>query len=117
MNNAGEIAGYYTDNANKQHGFIRTADGTVTAFDAPGAANSFVLGIGPDGTACGFENDASTVATGIVRAPDGTITTISALGAGTVTGTGTYAYAVNARDWVAGYMVDNAGVVHGFLSK
>ena len=89
----------------------------MVPFDAPCAANTSVYGIGPDGTVCGFETDPSNVAIGMIRAPDGTITTIAAPGTGTVLGTGTYAYGVNGRDWVAGYIVDNAGLLHGFLSK
>jgi predicted membrane protein len=43
INTAGIIAGTYTDANFVAHGFVRAANGTITAFDAPGAGNNALL--------------------------------------------------------------------------
>jgi hypothetical protein len=43
INTAGVIAGTYTDANFVAHGFVRAANGTVTAFNAPGAGNNALL--------------------------------------------------------------------------
>ena len=37
IDTAGDIAGTYTDTTGARHGFLRTANGAITTFDAPGA--------------------------------------------------------------------------------
>src|SRR5450759_772632 len=37
MNPAGAVSGWYFDANGVYHGFLRTSDGTITEFDAPGA--------------------------------------------------------------------------------
>jgi hypothetical protein len=44
------ITGFYSDAAFLNHGFLRAADGTITTFDAPGAAQgTFPQQINPGG--------------------------------------------------------------------
>ncbi len=43
INPAGIIAGTYTDTNYVAHGFVRAANGTITTFDAPGAARNALL--------------------------------------------------------------------------
>jgi hypothetical protein len=59
------------------HGFIRTADGAVTKFDAPGSGRQGVTvayAINNSGIVAGAFTDATGVQDGFVRASDGTIT-------------------------------------------
>ena len=49
INNRGVIVGAYGDSHNVDHGFVRARDGTITGFDAPGAAGTlgyFINGVG-----------------------------------------------------------------------
>jgi hypothetical protein len=131
INDSGEITGSYTDKPVKHgliragHGFMRAANGTITTFEAPGAATGagVVQGtisgrINAAGDATGFYPDAKGVFHGFVRAADGTITSFEAPGAGTA-GTsmlpGTFAFSINDSANITGFYVDSKGVFHGFL--
>ena len=37
MNPSGAITGFFTDSANAAHGYVRSNQGVITVFDAPGA--------------------------------------------------------------------------------
>ena len=61
INNSGAIAGSYQDAGGLGRSFLRTSDGTITPFDAPGATCSptqnfcsFSYGINPAGTIAGI---------------------------------------------------------------
>jgi len=96
INPAGAITGFYSDASFANHGFLRDADGTITTFDAPGAAQgTFPQQINPAGSIAGYYTDASSVNHGFVRAADGTIRTFEAPGAGTHTFQGTTASSIN----------------------
>jgi hypothetical protein len=72
INDLGEIAGYYEDANTVNHGFVRTANGAITTFDAPGACSTeappagcayngtFVLGINLLGAVVGQYWDENT---------------------------------------------------------
>ena len=49
INSAGTVAGYYLDSSGVYHGFVRTATGTFTSFDPPGAATTEALSINSAG--------------------------------------------------------------------
>jgi hypothetical protein len=49
INDAGLIAGDYTDVNNVFHGFVLFTDGTITTFDAPGAGSGYGQGTFPNG--------------------------------------------------------------------
>jgi len=75
INPEGEIAGYYNDGHNINHGFLRARDGTITTFDAPGAGTgnlqgTLAFGINPKGEITGSYTDASNVVHGFVREGD-----------------------------------------------
>jgi hypothetical protein len=122
INDAGEIAGYYADASGVVHGFLRARDGTLLAFDAPGA------GTGPgQGTFAGFSElnnagefvggyiDASYALHGFLRARDGAITTIDIPDAGTGAGQGTSTGFINREGVIVGNYIDASNVSHGFL--
>jgi len=117
INSAGAITGQYWDAYNVSHGFLRAADGTITPFDVLGASATAALSINPAGAITGEYFDAKGVAHGFLRAPDGTISTFDAPGAGSVPDSfqGTFGSSINPSGWIAGFIVDESGVYHGFL--
>jgi hypothetical protein len=44
IDTAGDVAGTFIDNNFVGHGFLRSANGTITEFDAPDAGNSATRG-------------------------------------------------------------------------
>jgi hypothetical protein len=133
INTEGAIAGYWTDNGSPHpvyHGYVRSASGTITTFDAPGAGTSensvyvegtFALSINDDGVITGYYVDSSEGYHGFVRAADGTITTLNAPGAGTGLNPdtqdplGTKALSINDDGAITGYYIDPNEGYHGFM--
>lgn len=75
INPAGEIVGNYFDAAFVTHGFLRTTDGIITSFDAPGAGvATFPVAITPQGLVVGWYLDANFGSHIFLRAKDGTFT-------------------------------------------
>src|SRR6202035_5215019 len=95
INDTGVIAGDYYDSNVVLHGFVRAADGTVTAFDPTGSVETEVWGINAAGTASGTYQDGNPGPFyGFTRAADGTITS----------------FQVSASDTFASGMNDNGAV-------
>lgn len=120
LNAAGVIAGDYFDANFVIHGFVRAKDGTITTFDAPGAATlpfegTVTDGINPAGEVVGSFLDPSSVSHGYVRAKNGAITAFNVSGAGTGIGQGTFAASINPVGAITGYYVDANAVNHGFV--
>jgi hypothetical protein len=113
-NNAlGVTAGYYTDTNIVPHGLLRTPDGRIASFDAPGAGLGYGLNQGTVayaindlGVIAGLFEDASYVFHGFVRDPDGSFTTFDAPGAGTGTNQGTLAFNINPEGTTAGIYIE-----------
>ena len=116
INDAGTIVGQYGD-SNGDHGFARARDGTITRFDAPGAAGTLGYFINIGGTIVGPYYDANGASHAYIRAPGGSFTEFDAAGAGTGSGQGTFALGVNKRGWVTGDYIDSNGVHHGFVRR
>lgn len=129
INATGEITGFYIDANRVFHGFLRAANGAITApIDAPGASTSptkkgftfsgtLPVGISAAGVIAGMYTDANGVHHGFIRAANGTITApIDAPGAGT-TGvfSGTLVSGINAGGDITGVYEDANRVNHGFL--
>ena len=120
INDRGEIGGNFQDANNVLHGFLRAADGTVTAFDAPGAGTSGGQGtqgfaINSKGTIVGKTIDAGYAQHGMLRTRDGTIIVFDAPGAGTGGGQGTLATNINSEGVIAGSYLETNNVFHAFL--
>jgi hypothetical protein len=136
INPAGAITGFYSDSKNVMHGFLRTPDGRITTFEAPGAGSETVTGflgttipgvyggqgtyaisINPAGAITGFYADKDDAVHGFLRTPDGKFTTLDApsLYAGTGAGQGTFTTNINPAGVIAGNTVDEGGVMHGFV--
>ena len=132
IDSAGDITGIYNDTSCVRHGFVRSANGTFSSFDAPGAVT-------PSGSACttkgspqcplggtnpvsintagdttGLYEDAGGVFHGFKRSASGTITSpIDVPGAGML---GTGATSINDSGEITGVYSDANVVFHGFLS-
>jgi hypothetical protein len=95
--------------------FVRAANGTITDFDAPGGAGTYLYGINRAGTITGDSWLSGQGASGIVLATGGTLTTFNVPGAGMAENQGTIGYNINASGAIAGYYVDANNVSHGFV--
>jgi hypothetical protein len=132
INAAGDIAGFYVAANGGFHGFIRAADGTITApIDVPGAGTSggtehhgsvvgtLPLSIDAAGDTTGIYTDASQVDHAFVRAADGTMTyPIDAPGvatSGPVFLPTTLAASINTEGVITGTYEDSSGVFHVFV--
>ena len=80
LNDWGAITGVYFDANGVGHGFLRTPDGEVGSFDAPGAANvtpqapwywmgTLPYSINDEGVITGYYIDANNVSHGFLRTP------------------------------------------------
>lgn len=135
INPAGAITGFYSDANNVMHGFVRTPDGRITTFEAPGAGSESVTGftptpggvlggqgtypwsINPGGAITGWYIDGSNVAHGFLRTPGGEFISFDAPPKYLGTGEGQGTFPANINPWgvIWGEAVDSNGVSHGFL--
>jgi len=106
----GEIDGYYVDQNNGFHGFLRARDGTFTTIDPPGSAFTIAGGINHAGAITGYYFDANSVAHGFLRARDADFTIFNAPGAGIRA-----AFSLNPKEEITGIIIDDSNVLHGFL--
>jgi len=124
----GTIAGTYTDSKSVRHGFIRTESGSISTFEAPGAAtvplpanaNCALPGTGGvsinlAGEIAGAYLDADAVYHGFLRSAGGAITAINAPNAGDEALQGTIAFGINTAGTVVGTYADSNFVFHGFV--
>ena len=115
------VAGFYIDGVGAEHGFLRSASGTITTFEAPNAGTgseqgTIVTGIDASGDVIGAYTDSNNAIHGFVRnASTGAFTMIDAPGAGTLTYQGTYPDAFDAAGDISGSFTDANNVVHGFV--
>lgn len=127
----GTIAGGYMDNNFVVHGLIRSPNGTLITYNAPGAGTlpgsdegtgcpGCKPGLNQSGTIAGTYRDTNNVSHGFVRSPGGEFTTFDAPGAGTGSNQGTGCpsdCSVNLNDLgaIAGVYIDANTVYHGYL--
>jgi hypothetical protein len=121
INLEGTITGNVTDNNFGTHGFVRTAKGRFTNFDAPGAdpivGCTCPSGINDLGAIAGNTVDTSGVNHGFVRTAEGQFTIFddSQAPAGTVAGQGTIPVGITDFGVIAGNYVDGNYGEHGFV--
>jgi hypothetical protein len=129
IDTAGDIAGTYTDTSGARHSFVRTASGTITPFDPPGANTNPCASTGMGKLLCGSGAfgmddamdivgtyfDMSNVANGFLRyGSTGSFVAVSASAAGTGAFQGTAILAINASGTMAGTYADSNSMLHGF---
>jgi hypothetical protein len=118
MNAAGMIAGYYFDEGNLGHSFLRTPQGSVTTFDPPGATCdvattnvcSTANGINAEGVISGSFTDASGVHS-YLRFGNGSFKIFDVPGSANYTA----AENINAAGTVVGAYIRSDNTFHGFL--
>jgi hypothetical protein len=120
INDAGVIVGYVGDVNGVFHGFVRSPDGKITAFDAPGAGTgaglgTFAFGVNDFGTATGYFVDSSGEGHGFLRGAGGKIQTFDYTGGGAAGYLGIYPESINNAGAVAGWETDGSGFSHGFV--
>ena len=133
INAAGTVTGFFSDSNNVMHGFVRSCQGEIKTFDAPGAGSQSVPGfvatpvgvytgqgtypfsINPEGAITGFYADSDNVAHGFVRWPNGAFLTFDVKGAGTAAGQGTEALNISPSGEIAGDVIDSSNVTHAFV--
>jgi len=124
---SGTIIGFTRD-ANEvrhaAHGYVRSNQGVITVFDAPGAGTGAGQGtfsafspllINPHGAITGYYTDSAFVAHGFLRDENGVITTFDAPGAGTGAFQGTQSFAISPGGEITGFYFDGTNATHGFL--
>src|ERR1700733_9666286 len=121
-NSEGVIVGSYTDKNVVPHGFLRTVDGHIISFDAPGAGlgadldqGTVAYSINDLGVIAGQFEDNNNVFHGFVRYSDGHFATFDAPGAGTGAGQGTLAFNINLEGATTGAYFDGNFGEHGFV--
>ena len=72
INPAGTVAGFYVDDNNVYHGYVRTPEGEFSTFEAPGAGKGAWQGtqpaaINPEGAITGYYTDKKNAVHGFVR--------------------------------------------------
>ena len=67
MSPAGTVAGYYTDQSDVSHGFLRNRRGDITTFDFPRSTSTIAYDINLEGTIAGFYLDKQGVRHGYLR--------------------------------------------------
>lgn len=110
INSGGAVAGNYSDT--RQHGFLRTADGSWIPFEVPGtfpSSSQNPICINDSGTIAGPYFDGKNTH-GFLWTADGSLITIDAPGS-----TYTYASGINAAGMVTGIYDDANFNAHGFL--
>jgi hypothetical protein len=116
INQSGVIAGYYIDANNLVHGFVRTASGVITEFDATGLSSTYVSGVNRIGQIVGngaHKAGQTNYVHGFLRNPNGNFVHVDPAG---LTGSqNTFNLSINDGGEIAGSYVDLAGVEHGFL--
>ena len=74
ISDTGVVTGWFQSNGNVQHGFVRSADGTVNIFDPSDSHYTYVFAINSAGSIVGEYNDASGVPIGYLRDAAGNFT-------------------------------------------
>jgi hypothetical protein len=120
LNQWGAVTSLYTDENAAIHGYLRSPEGTFTAFDAPSAGTgagqgTIPLSLNDWSGITGYYEDSNNVNHGFVGTP-GAFTDFDAPGADTAdAGYGTFAESVNDFGTTTGYYLDATGVYHGFV--
>jgi hypothetical protein len=121
LNQAGAIAGIYTDANKVFHSFLRSPAGVFTQIDAPGAGTGIgqgtgcfsncSVGLNASGMIMGTYIDAGTVFHGFLRSAAGQFATIDPPNS-----VGTRPQSINDSGAITGYYIDANNVFHGFLT-
>ena len=113
INKSGTVTGYYIDASGNTHGFVRSASGQITEFDAPGLSATAAGRINASGQILGEGTLLSQTnpKLGFLRNPNGKFVLIKAPG----TRQQTLPSGINDTGEIAGSCLDSANSYHGFV--
>ena len=119
INTAGVVVGFTSNASAVSQGFVRAANGTITAINVSGAGTgknqgTTATGVNTAGVIAGTFADSNTAYHGFVRVASGTITVFNVAGAGTGKHQGTYPMSINTSGVIAGIYKDSSSQYHGF---
>jgi hypothetical protein len=120
-NSWGAVTGYYVDDSNLYHGFVRYPDGNIVTFDVLSAGTASGQGtvaysINSTGAIAGQYQDGSFIYHGFLRSPEGVITTFDIPDVQIGANQGPSGSAnINDEGEIAGYYTDGNSVNHGFV--
>jgi hypothetical protein len=120
INDLGTVAGFEGDANGVFHGFVRTADGKIATFDAPGAGagagqGTFAYSINAWRVIAGYTVDGNGTGHGFVRRIDGTFTIFDDPEGGTGPGLGTFPSSINDEGAISGVVTEPTGFSQGFV--
>jgi len=98
INASGTVVGYYYDEANHGHGYVRDPAGGIATFDAPGSIGTFPQSIDKAGSVTGSYEDSNQNYYGFVRDAAGVITEFNPTGSLFATPT-----SINSKGTITGY--------------
>uniref|UniRef100_Q01WT5 IPT/TIG domain-containing protein n=1 Tax=Solibacter usitatus (strain Ellin6076) TaxID=234267 RepID=Q01WT5_SOLUE len=106
INDHGDIVGTASAFTFPTLGYLRTSDGHITTFQAPGASQTWAAGLNNDGQIVGtyITGGSYSIGHGFLRAVDGSFTTLDVPGL-EPRNMGTWAASINNRGQIAGYLL------------
>jgi hypothetical protein len=110
INSKGEITGWFKDEHSVIHGFVRSAGGGITTFDAGPHVFTTPVGINSAGKITGSYSGATSGIHGFVRSADGSIDTFDV-----EPDAFTVPYGINDRGEITGAWYHTNSLVHGFV--
>jgi len=119
INTAGVVVGFTSNASAVAQGFVRAANGTITAINVSGAGTgknqgTFATGVNTAGVITGTFADSGNAYHGFVRTASGTITVFNVTGSGTGKHQGTFPMSINTAGTIAGIYKDSSSQYHGF---
>jgi len=114
INQSGTIAGYYCDANYAFHGMVRSAEGVITEFDAPGLTNTEGVAINASGQIAGYGVHNFSIRgdfLGFLRQPNGSISGFNPPGA-----LATITWGINDIGEITGRYYKQDYVNHGFIA-
>ena len=119
LNPAGTVTGWFVDANNVSHAFIRSTNGTITTFDAPGAGTASGQGtyswsINSSGAVTAVVVDSFGLQHGYLRYANGSFRVFEVPGAGKNPGQGTIPQGIDSKGIIVGSFLDPDGLNNGF---
>ncbi len=119
INTPGAVVGITLDASNAAHGFLRAANGSITAINVSGAGagsnqGTFTTSINDGGVIAGAYAGSGIAYHGFVRAANGTVTFFDA-GSAIGKHQGTIPTAINKAGVITGMYKDSSSQYHGFV--
>lgn len=117
INASGFVTGYTNDANYVSHAFLRSPNGQIISFQAPGAdinpadaQGTCATAINALGAITGYYGDSNGMSHGFLRSPNGKFVTFDPAGS-----SATFPMGLNLEGAVVGFYTDANDVIHGFV--